>query len=65
MFKQLYVTEVEELSGSPAHSVSHVQWRVLCLRVEAVSWPFCAPPAPQCPQQRFDSGRPRTRLPVI
>lgn len=40
MFRQHYVSEAEELSGSPVRSV-------LCLRVEEA---VCAPPAPQCLQ---------------
>lgn len=40
MFRQHYVSEAEELSGSLVRSV-------LCLRVEEA---VCAPPAPQCLQ---------------
>lgn len=51
MFRQHYVREVEELSGSLVHIVSYVQWPSCFVSAggggqQAV----CAPPAPQCTQ---------------
>ena len=49
MFKQHYVTEVEELSVSPLHGDSHDRCRVCFVSAGGGSQQaVCAPPTPQC-----------------
>lgn len=69
MFRPHYVTEVEELSGSPVHCVSHVQWRVCFVSAGGGGQQPLVLHLPHSvhslEKQQLVSGQPRTRLEVI